>query len=140
MCWTKPLATRAICYYGTRATEHTMLHATIASFEYRARRQTVSRECYCILARICYSKGKMGGWTDGKRAGVKILEKKKSLAHGTLGSRAVRYCAAAVHGTLGLPGRKGTRRVEAGWCKDSKSEHSHIKGGYSFTSYFYIQY
>ena len=66
-------------YYRPRATEHTMLHATIASFEYRARRQTVSRGCYCILARNCYSKGKMGGWTDGERAGVKILEKKSLL-------------------------------------------------------------
>ena len=64
----------AIYYYWPRAAKHTMLHATIASFEYRARRQTVSRECYCILARICYSKGKMGGWRDGERAGVRILE------------------------------------------------------------------
>ena len=28
-----------------------------------------------------------------------------------------------------LPGRESARRVEAGRCKDSKSKHSHIKGG-----------
>ena len=28
-----------------------------------------------------------------------------------------------------LTGPESARRVEAGWCKDSKSEHSHIKGG-----------
>ena len=75
--WTKPLATMALYYYWPRAAEHTMLHATIASFEYRARRQTVSRGCRTASSlRNCYSKGKTGGWTDGERGGVKILEKK----------------------------------------------------------------
>ena len=128
----------AICYYGTRATEHTILHATIASFEYRARRQTVLRECYCILARICYSKGKMGGWRDGERARVKILEEIACSRNIRLESSAI-LCNCCTRHTR-LPGRESARRVEAGWCKDSKSKHSHIKGGCSFTSYFYIRY
>ena len=104
-----------------------MLHATIASFEYRARRQTVPRGCYCILARICYSKGKMGGWRDGERAGVKILEEVACSRNIRLESSAI-LCNCCTRHTR-LPGRESARRVEAGWRKDSKSKHSHIKGG-----------
>ena len=69
-----------------------------------------------------------GGWRE-RRKGVGVSLEKKSLAHGTWARKAVRFCATAVHGTLRLPGRESTRRVEAGKCKDSESTHSHIKGG-----------
>ena len=71
----------------------------------------------------------MGGWMEGEKKRGGGITREKSLAHGTWARKAVRFCATAVHGTLGLPGRESTRRVEAGKCKDSESTHSHIKGG-----------
>ena len=68
----------------------------------------------------------MDGGREDEGGGI---TREKITCSWNLGSKAVRFCATAVHGTLGLPGRESTRRVEAGKCKDSKSTHSHIKGG-----------
>ena len=59
------------------------------------------------------------------------IEKDRLLTEPGLESSAI-LCSCYTRHTR-LAGRKSTIRVKAGWCKDSKSEHSHIEGGYSFT-------
>ena len=73
-----------------RAAEHTMLHATIASFEYRARRQTVSRGCYRILASkllFLRENGRVDGWRE--RGGEYPREKDRLLTEPGLESSAI---------------------------------------------------
>ena len=77
---------------------------------------------------------------EGEKKGGGGITREKITCSRNLGSKSSAILCNCCTRHTRLTGPESARRLEAGWCRDSKSEHSHIKGGYSFTSYFYIRY